>query len=85
MVLMLNKDWMAVLENQTVSRLTGTDKELIFLQAYAQVHKGEACWLHRWHAVTWGEGPEGNDDRFKNGILLGRRSKANALAPEGPI
>lgn len=68
-VLILDKDWLAVAENRTVGRLTGEEKELIFLQAYSQVHRGFACWLDRWRAVTWGAGPEGTDERFKAGYL----------------
>jgi hypothetical protein len=79
-VLLLNKDWMAVFENRAVGRLTGEDKQLIWLQAWTAVHTGTACWMQRWHAVTWGAGPEGTDERFKDGRMqphmIGRRGNS---------
>lgn len=68
-VLLLDKNWNVA--GSGYGFLTGEEKELIFLQAYAQVHKGKACWLDRWRAVTWGCGPEGTDERFRGGRLQG--------------
>lgn len=68
-VLLLDKGW-----NYGVT-LTGEEKEMIFLQAYAQVQKGRACWLDRWKAVTWGVGPEGIDERFLEGRMIPAKIK----------
>lgn len=87
MVLLLNKAWIDVLENRTVGRLTGEDKQLIWLQAWTAVQKGTACWLQRWHAVTWGAGPEGVDERFVEGRMqphmIGHRGKAEGKGGGG--
>lgn len=84
MVLLLNKDWMAVLENRALSILSGEDKHLIWLQAWTAVANGSACWLQRWHAVTWGCGPDGTDERFLGGRLqghmIGNRGKTSKEA-----
>lgn len=65
--------------------LTGEQKELHFLVAYAAVARGRACWWLQWQAVTYGSGPDGTDDRFVRGRLeRGRRPKLPTSPPRMP-
>jgi hypothetical protein len=74
-VLLLDKNWdRAEADSGGVGILSGEEKELIFLQAYAHVANGTACWFDQWRGVTWGCGPPGTDDRFQDGRLQGPRA-----------